>query len=303
MLKKWLTDNFELNRGERKGILVLIFIIGILLLIQLVIQTYPQLIPFSPPSIDVSYSNTPPNRILDSVGLKKRNLKDTIINPNSANSIQLQSIGLTEKQAQTVINYRTKGGQFYSESDLARVYNISEEQVKAIASKLIFDQRPNKFEEYKSTKPYKSSNTHAYNQVEISLPFPLNTVDANQLLSTGKLSEKTAYGLVGYRRLLGGFHSKSQLREIRDIQTEELQFLTENVQLTPKSWNQFSLDTFQIDTQFYHPYFSPQVLGKIRLFLRFNDYPKKPEEWKKLKSIKPEKLDLLLPYLTSPQSE
>lgn len=36
-------------------------------------------------------------------------------------------MGLTDRQIRNIINYRDKGGKFYSKNDLAKLYTISEE--------------------------------------------------------------------------------------------------------------------------------------------------------------------------------
>lgn len=47
--------------------------------------------------------------------------------PNTASFKELTSLGLSKKVANTLINFRKKGGKFYKKTDLKKVYGLDEE--------------------------------------------------------------------------------------------------------------------------------------------------------------------------------
>ena len=49
-------------------------------------------------------------------------------NPNTMTEEEGRAMGLTNRQIRNIINYRDKGGKFYSKNDLAKLYTISEEE-------------------------------------------------------------------------------------------------------------------------------------------------------------------------------
>lgn len=59
---------------------------------------------------------------------KYENIKLFNFNPNTTNQEELQALGLSEKQAKTILNYRNKGGKFRTKKDFSKMYSISETQ-------------------------------------------------------------------------------------------------------------------------------------------------------------------------------
>lgn len=51
-------------------------------------------------------------------------------NPNTIDLSRWQALGLSPKQAQSIVNYRNKGGKFYPAADLQKMYAISPEMCK-----------------------------------------------------------------------------------------------------------------------------------------------------------------------------
>ena len=52
-------------------------------------------------------------------------------NPNTLETEGWRKLGLSERQAKTIMNYRSKGGRFYKKEDLKKIYIKSKSQVKA----------------------------------------------------------------------------------------------------------------------------------------------------------------------------
>ena len=48
-------------------------------------------------------------------------------NPNTISEDEWKQIGLTDRQIRNIMNYKAKGGKFYSKNDLGKLYTISEE--------------------------------------------------------------------------------------------------------------------------------------------------------------------------------
>jgi hypothetical protein len=45
-------------------------------------------------------------------------------------------MGLTDRQVRNIMNYKAKGGKFYSKNDLGKLYTISEEELDVILGKI-----------------------------------------------------------------------------------------------------------------------------------------------------------------------
>ena len=49
-------------------------------------------------------------------------------NPNTLTEEEWLQMGLTDRQVRNIMNYKAKGGKFYSKSDVGKLYTISEEE-------------------------------------------------------------------------------------------------------------------------------------------------------------------------------
>ncbi|MDP1165536.1 ComEA family DNA-binding protein, partial [Klebsiella pneumoniae] len=54
--------------------------------------------------------------------------------PNTVTKLELQRLGLSEKQAQTIINYRNNGGKFRKKSDFKKMYSVSDRFFERVKS-------------------------------------------------------------------------------------------------------------------------------------------------------------------------
>ena len=137
--------------------------------------------------------------------------KDTMININSASKEDFVAVGFSEKQAQTICNYRNKGGVFYSERDLLKIYGISEKKFEA-CKKYLFVSK----EEKRGKKKYtKNISANTYQDTVISLE--INTATYEDFIKINGVGDFRANKIIEYREKLGGFYAVSQLKEVYSI--------------------------------------------------------------------------------------
>ncbi|WP_431292384.1 ComEA family DNA-binding protein [Pedobacter sp. P26] len=138
-MRIWFNKNFGVSKSEFNGLLFLVSIIVVIRVIP-IIYGYYQPISNDDPNLlaqiqkititDQAYANTIRDRIEDSS--PRKTVKLFKFNPNSLDAEGWQTLGLSAKQAQSIINYTTKGGKFYKAEDLQKMYTISPEMYKKI---------------------------------------------------------------------------------------------------------------------------------------------------------------------------
>ena len=112
--------------------------------------------------------------------------------PNSISIEDLQRLGLSERQAESIGSYRAKGGRFRSKEDFRKMYVVSD----TLFARL---------------EPF------------IEIPkLELNTADSAALVSLRGIGPWYARKIMEYRERLGGFYSVEQLLEIDGIDSERL---------------------------------------------------------------------------------
>jgi len=70
----------------------------------------------------------------------KRQLQPFPFNPNTATAEEYKEMGLSDKQIQTIINYRSKGGKYYKKEDFAKMYCISKEEYEVLEDYIEIEQ-------------------------------------------------------------------------------------------------------------------------------------------------------------------
>jgi DNA uptake protein ComE-like DNA-binding protein len=198
--------------------------------------------------------------------------------PNTTDLDGWKSLGFSDKQAQTIVNYRDRNlkGSFKSMEDIQKCFVISEEK-------------------FKEMKPYIKLNpvTMAQNKVTQKTELQqkktdfsktdLNSITFRQLLEFG-LDERSAGSIIGFRKKLGGFVNKEQILTTYNIDTELVKKLLSIAPLNTANVPKYNLTDAPEDWLKNHPYFKYSA-DKI-IFYRTSEKDEK-KIWKLLK-VKPE---------------
>lgn len=122
--------------------------------------------------------------------------------PNTITHDDLVRLGFSDKQAQVIENYRSKGGKYTSPRDFAKMYVVDSVM-------------------YARLEPY----------IKIR-KLDLNTADSLALLGLRGIGPYYAHKILEYRRNLGGvFTSREQLLEIDGIDAERLEGFAKMVEI------------------------------------------------------------------------
>ena len=121
--------------------------------------------------------------------------------PNTISLEDLQRLGLTLRQAESVENYRSKGGRFRSKDDFRKMYVVSD----TLFARL---------------EPF------------IKIPkVELNAADSAALVSLRGIGPYYAHKILEYRERLGGFMYKAQLLEIEGFDEDRLAGFSDNIEI------------------------------------------------------------------------
>lgn len=199
--------------------------------------------------------------------------------PNTLDLEGWKSFGFSEKQSQTIVNYRDRilRGSFKSLEDIQKCFVISEE----------------KFEEMKPyirltpsniAKNSETQKTEIKQQEKTDFSkADMNTITFKQLLEFG-LDEKSAGSMIGFRKKLGGFVNKEQILTTYNIDTELVQKLLSVAQLNTSNVPKYTLIDAPEEWLKNHPYFKYSA-DKI-IYYRVSEKDER-KIWKLLKT-KPE---------------
>ncbi len=151
-------------------------------------------------------------------------------NPNTATYKELTTLGLSGKTANTLINFREKGGKFYKKEDLKKVYGIKEADYERLENYVDIPATPKK--EKPIYEPKDEAPTPKEKPEIVYFPFDPNTATFGEFMKLG-LTKKVANNIINYREKGGQFRQKEDLQKIYSLQTEDYNRLESYIKITP----------------------------------------------------------------------
>ncbi|KMQ59995.1 hypothetical protein ACM46_17230 [Chryseobacterium angstadtii] len=210
---------------------------------------------------------------------EKSKIHYRVFDPNILDSEGWKALGFSERQANTIINYRDRNlrGSFKSPEDLEKCFVISPEKFQELKPyiKLSFDPHKNQETDFSKTD--------------------LNAITFKQLIEFG-LDERSAASLLGFRKKLGGFVNKQQILDTYNIDKDLVQKLISIAQLNTSNVSKYNLTDAPEEWLRNHPYFKYSA-DKI-IFYR-TSYSDDAKIWKLLK-LKPEYETRMKLYMKAP---
>ena len=132
-------------------------------------------------------------------------------NPNTMTEEEGRRIGLTDRQIRNIINYRDKGGKFYSKSDLAKLYTISEEDFAQLEPFIVLPEVARRTMQKAETELKSGQQEETKTKEKKSIPIvDLNTVDSLTLVELPQIGPYMAMRILEFRDKLGGYVDKEQ---------------------------------------------------------------------------------------------
>lgn len=144
--------------------------------------------------------------------------------PNTASIDDFCRLGFTPKQAQSIVNYREKGGRFRRKQDFAKSFVVSDS---------------------------------VYRRLEKYIDIPLvdlNLADSAAFDTLPGIGGWFAVKMVEYRNALGGYSYKEQLMDIRNFDQEKYDALSDLITVSEKYLTPYQLWSLPADSLCRHPY-------------------------------------------------
>jgi competence protein ComEA len=295
-MKSFLSSYFQLSNTEQRGIIVLIALIlfvGIGSKVFLAYQDAPEipqdntllLAQFS--SSEVSESNLAESSTSQEFVLQN-------FDPNTASLSTLLSLGFKENTAQTLLNFRSKGGKFYKKEDLLKVYGVNEDFYQKVAPYIVL--AGNSYESKNQFNEKTEYSTKKWTSKE-KVVVELNSADSATLTQVTGIGPVFASRIVKYRKLLGGFAKKEQLLEVYGLDDEKfaqmLPQLTLEIKLTKININKASWQELKA-----HPYLGSNLANAILAYKKEHGAFKSLETLVEAKILNEATFQKMYPYLS-----
>ena len=194
---------------------------------------------------DVVRRNAPHSAPVQHARNRTRRVESFRFNPNTVSVEDLMRLGFSEKQAESIDNYRSKGGRFRRPSDFAKSYVVADSVFERL-------------------KPY------------IDIPkLDINSADSAAFDGLPGIGPYFAAKMVEYRTKLGGYSYKEQLMDIYHFDKEKYDGLSDLI-VCSKPSVPFHLWQMPEDSLRLHPYVKNWQTAHSIVLFRENS-PR--EEW------------------------
>lgn len=182
-----------------------------------------------------------PGRLKLSAPAQSRRIESFRFDPNTVSENDLVRLGLSPKQAESILNYRSKGGRFRKKEDFAKMYVVSDSL-------------------YARLEPY------------IDIPkLELNSADSAALVRLKGIGPFYARKILSYRERLGGFCDISQMMEVEGLDSARFSGFCDEIYVDTARI--VKLDIWRDSTALLarHPYIGEKGARRIERFRNVYD--------------------------------
>ena len=226
---------------------------------------------------------------------KKKTLTPFLFNPNTASKQDLLNLGLSSKVAQTILNYRAKGGEFRYKTDLKRIYGLADTDYQTLTAYIdIPKPKQKKSITAKTNIPKDIPQTFSE---PVAIKIDANTATEEEWQKLKGIGPVYAKKIVHFRDNLGGFASIEQIGKTYSVPDSVFQKVKTQLILSPIP-NKIPINAVTPEMLKNHPYIkSKQAYIIINYRVNHGNF-KSIEDIKKIKALSPSLIEQIEPYLS-----
>jgi DNA uptake protein ComE-like DNA-binding protein len=177
--------------------------------------------------------------------------------PNVTSFDTLILLGLNQKEAGTLVNYRKKGGKFHNPEDLKKIYGIDESKAASLIPFVVV-----------SPVTTESVKTDSSRQQRIMIE--LNSCDSALLVRLPGIGPVLSARIIKYRRLLGSFVSVEQIKEVYGLPEETFELIKGNLYVDTLNITRISINKIGYKELSRIPYLEKYEVSSILKFRELN---------------------------------
>lgn len=216
---------------------------------------------------------------------KKFNVPASKFNPNEYSVNDWMNLGLSEKQANVVLKFTSRG--IYSNEQLKKIFVISDQLYNLIKDSTFYTNKSFAKEIKNESKVEK----------QIIL-VEINSASQEELESIPGIGSFYAKNIIKQRQRLGGFYKKEQLLEVWKFDSEKFDAIEKYVKVNVHEIQKIKLNSIKVEELKSHPYLD---WNKANSIIKIRDKKggyKSIEEIKESVLIDEELFEKLKPYLS-----
>ncbi|MFN5135969.1 MAG: ComEA family DNA-binding protein [Chitinophagaceae bacterium] len=223
-------------------------------------------------------------------------------NPNTATEDELKRLGIKDKTVQTILKYRSKGGQFKKPEDINRIYGLSASDKERLLPFVKIENTttvpvPTSSNESIISTPSPTTFKSSFAE-KTSKPIDINRADTAEWKSLKGIGSYYARKIVGFREKLGGFYSVQQVAETFGLPDSTFQNIKPFLLVNTSSIKQININTATVDDLKVHPYIKGTLANVIINYRNMHGEFTSVEKLQNIDAIDEQLYQKIAPYLT-----
>lgn len=218
--------------------------------------------------------------------------------PNTVDSLTLIGFGLKDWKVRNFLHYRAAGKVFRSAEEMGKTYGWTEEDVEKVrgyvrVGKEYEKKDVKKLEMREKMEEREDRQTYTSNKFQTLTKVDVNMADTALLRRVPGIGGKISEAIVTYRKKLGGFYSVEQLRELKIVSPELLEWFEVSAEVRKIPVNRASFQALN-----RHPYISYEQTKALLQYIRLYGKVKDEKALIETGIFTEEEVERLKPYLT-----
>lgn len=214
--------------------------------------------------------------------------KISFFNPNFISKQDWIEIGLSEKQANVIMNYKSMGGVFKSKDDLKKMYVINDYIYNKIEPYLVFES--SRVDEPVSTIKETIPVTH-------KITIDINNASKEDWMKLNGIGDKLSDRIILFKDKLGGFYSINQIKEVYGLSEETFNNIKPNLVFNNSTVRKISINHADYSELSSHPYIKGKLAGEIINYRKKNGTIKSKLDLINSKLMSESDVEKLNPYI------
>lgn len=219
-------------------------------------------------------------------------LQPCIFDPNTADEPLLTNAGFTSRQIRSLLNYRSKGGRFYTKEDVKKLYGLTPQQYARMEPWISIAPKD------AITTPASSVLLHETRPGKSMVRVEINAADTLQLETLPYIGFGLARRIVKYREALGGFISLKQLCEVYGIRSTLTDSLMPYLTLDASQVRKIRINEEDIEVLKKHPYIKYRLASALVNYRKQHGPFQSAGDLRKVILMDEATLEKLAPYLS-----
>lgn len=201
--------------------------------------------------------------------------------PNALSIGQWEKLGLTVRQADIIQHFIEKGGHFYKNEDLKKIYSITDSDYNRLEPYIRLSALPG------DKKKLKTGET-----------IELNSADSARLTMLDGIGPSFAARIIRYRNRLGGFYNKEQLKEIYGLDSVMFDGLAGQVTVNPRLVTAIDINSVSFNQLRLFPYLTYNQVNAIVQYRTQHGKYSSIADMKNIAILDEQTLQKITPYLS-----